>query len=37
MRFMPDRFKPAACADIPVGRCKNATRFVVMRAVPRAA
>jgi hypothetical protein len=33
MRFMPDRFKPAAIADIPICRCKNATRFAVLRAV----
>jgi len=36
MRFMPDRFKPAAFADIPVRRCKNATPFGEMRVVLRA-
>jgi len=33
MRFMPDRFKPAAFAEITVRRCKNATRIAVLRDV----
>jgi len=33
MRFMPDRFTPAAIAVIPGCRCKNATAHVVMRAL----
>jgi len=32
MRFMPDRFKPSAFADIPVRRCKNATDMSVLNA-----